>query len=142
VNEEERAELVRRGVAAWNAGDLDALLALLDPGGYVRTSGAFVGMRREYRGHDEFREFWEDFRGSWETIEVHLEELDHVGPAVLATAHFRGIGREGLELEQRFHCAFELDRGRILGWTNSMEREQVLETAQAIAERGSRAAGA
>lgn len=63
---EENVEVVRQGYAAWNKGNMDAMLALLDPDVEFMTSGTFLGLDPVYYGHDGFRKFWSDFPGIWE----------------------------------------------------------------------------
>ncbi len=84
MSNHDRAEVVRRVFATWNDGDLDATLEMLDPEFEMSLTGAFLGLEREYRGHHGYREFWREFRGMWESIEVSVPRIEHFGTAVLA----------------------------------------------------------
>ena len=62
---QENVEIVRVALEAWNAGDMEALRALLDPDAILRTTGGLAGartFRRAGGGHarvvDTVRETW------------------------------------------------------------------------------------
>ena len=44
-------DLLLAGYEAWNRGDCDAWLALLDPEIQIETSGVFPDLAPEYHGH-------------------------------------------------------------------------------------------
>lgn len=60
-------QTVQRGIALWNAGDLEGWLAAWqDDCEWVSAVASSVdGSRAVYRGHDELRGFWEDNRDAW-----------------------------------------------------------------------------
>jgi ketosteroid isomerase-like protein len=58
-------DVMRRGFAAWNAGDIDGALALMHPDIEWRTSGVFPDVDDVYFGREGVRRFWSDFRGPW-----------------------------------------------------------------------------
>jgi ketosteroid isomerase-like protein len=107
----ENVELVRRGLEAWNSGDLDAALALMDPEAESRTSGEFPGVARAYHGHDGFTRFWNDFRGVWDDIEAVPERLLDYGDRVVVFGRFKARGREGITVERELGVIFTIRGG-------------------------------
>jgi uncharacterized protein len=105
-------ETLERGFAAWNSGDVDALLATLHPEIVWEPSGLFPGLRRRYEGHEGVRRFWRDFRDPWEWIEIQFSELRDLGPnSVLVHVHFQARGRGGIEVEQDFGQLYDVRDG-------------------------------
>jgi ketosteroid isomerase-like protein len=110
---DERVTVLRRGIDAWNRGDLDGILRFFSPDVEIRLSGAFPGLKRDYRGHEGYREFWHSFREMWSTLQVELVENEPVGDLLLSTVRFHGRGREGIDVEQSFYFLWEFsDDGR------------------------------
>ena len=70
----ENVELVRVGYEAWNRGDMDAMLAIFHPDVELVTTGVFPGLDPAYRGHDGFRKFWRDFRGTWASLSMRYAQ--------------------------------------------------------------------
>ena len=97
----ENVEIVRQGHAAWNKGDMDAMLALLHPDVEFVTSGAFPGLDPVYSGHDGFKRFWRDFRGTWQSLHLAIHELRDCDERVIALVRFEARGRDGLEVARQ-----------------------------------------
>jgi ketosteroid isomerase-like protein len=83
---EEKVEIIRRLVDAWNRQDADAVLALIHPEGeYVNAPTAVEPGTR--RGHDEFVAV---FREQWEILSDALQEIDrfeHRGDEVITVGN-------------------------------------------------------
>jgi ketosteroid isomerase-like protein len=62
---QENVETVQRAVAAWNADDLDAFLAVLDTDveWHPAIEPGLEGKATTYRGHDGARRIWRQDRG-------------------------------------------------------------------------------
>src|SRR5919201_5262633 len=91
-------ELIRRGYEAWNRGDVEGVLALLDPEiewrGYTHLpdSGTFSG-------REQVRIWLARFLEAWEELEIELTDLFEAGDAVVALVRFHGRGRgSGVEV--------------------------------------------
>ena len=79
---QENVEAARRGVEAWNADDLDAFLAALDPEVEWHTAleQALEGRKSAYRGHDGLRKAWEEYRGeAWGGFTAQVQEIRDLG---------------------------------------------------------------
>jgi ketosteroid isomerase-like protein len=87
---------VERAIAAFNSGDLNALLESFEPDAEWLTTlqGALHG---PHRGHDGleslFRGWWE----AWENVSLDFEELRESGELALGKCHFRGRARSSGE---------------------------------------------
>jgi ketosteroid isomerase-like protein len=112
----ESVEIVRRAMAAFNAGDLDTALAELDPEAeldWSRSAGVEAGV---YRGHDQIRDFWNTFLETFERTEVTPDEFIEYREHVLAPNLARMSGRDGIQV-QAHSVAFVTLRGRrIFRW--------------------------
>lgn len=91
-------ELQRLGVEAWSRGDVEDFLALCHPEFEWHSGGGFPGLDPVYRGHDGFRKFERDFRATWESITLTLDEIRDRGKRTAARATFAAVGRDGLRL--------------------------------------------
>jgi ketosteroid isomerase-like protein len=92
--------LLRQVAEAWNRGDRDLAVKLVDPEVELRSPLSSVA-GEPYRGHEGFRRWIADIDDQFETWQVELAEVREVGPArmlALGTVHARGRG-SGLELD-------------------------------------------
>lgn len=110
---EENIELVRQGYEAWNRGDVDAWLELLDPEIEFRTAQLFSDTDAVYRGHEGMKKFWHTFREPWETVLIKVERIESIGEdRVLALFRFLGRGRgSGAEVTVQYANLFTIEDG-------------------------------
>jgi ketosteroid isomerase-like protein len=129
----EGVELVREIVEALNRGDLDAMLARMDPEfEWTPLENSPVG--RAARGHEEVRAYVEDWFGAFESMGLELEELTEAGEHVVAVVLGHGRGRASeLALESRFCQLWTVREGRAL----RMEEHATREAALAATEKRS-----
>ena len=99
---QENVERLVKGYEAWNRGDMDTMLTLLDPDFEYVSTGVFPGLEPVYRGPDGFLAFWRDFRQVWESLQIEVEEVRDLGEQVAARLGFEGRGRAGLEVRRQF----------------------------------------
>src|SRR2546423_1527060 len=94
---------VRLGYEAWNAGDLEGFIELMHPEVLWEPAGVFPGLGHSYAGREGMRDFWSDFKGPWERIEIEIEEIREIEQgSVLCRVRFQARGRDGIEVEQPF----------------------------------------
>jgi len=96
----ENVEIARRGYEAWNAGDVDAMLAMFDPNLEYVSSGVFPGLEPVYRGHEGWLRFWREFRGTWDSLNIEVDELRDLGDRVVALLAFDATGRDGIRVRR------------------------------------------
>ena len=89
---EENVEVVRRGYAAFNRGDLDAMVADFAPTFEYVASGAVPGPGGVYRGPEGLREFMGWFFGEFSNARAEINELTEAGDRVLVGTTARGRG--------------------------------------------------
>lgn len=90
-------ETVRRGIDAYNAGDVDTLLELSDPEVTMVPVRALLE-GGEYRGHDGVRRFLADMDEDWESRRIEVDEIEQLGDGVLVLGSFVAVGRSGTEV--------------------------------------------
>jgi ketosteroid isomerase-like protein len=123
---------VRPSIDAWNTGDLESAIELIDPEIEWRTARVFPDISPVYRGLAEVRKFWATFVEPWEDIRLEVEEVLHERGTpddglVVIRARFRARGREGIELDLVVFQMFRLRSGRLV------EFEPFLDAGEALA---------
>ena len=121
--------LVRTGYEAWNRSDLDGLLAMLAPDVEFLTTGLFVGQDHVYSGHDGFKKFWREFRGTWQSIHLTINELRDCDDRVVALVTFEARGREGLEMARKTGAVYTVRDGLVTRIENHRAWADALEAA-------------
>src|SRR5260370_6197054 len=93
---EENVELSRRFIEAFNARDVQAMIALVDPNGkFHPLFAATVGGVTVYRGHDGLRRWHRDFEDAWgDGIRIEPEAYFDLGEQTLIFYVVRGRGRQ------------------------------------------------
>ena len=110
---QENVEIVRRGIEAWNAGDMDALRELQDPDVVQRPPkdwpepGPFVGLEASMRQFEQLRDTWDS--DTVEFITPFIDIADHVVVRYL----WRGMG-EGPESNMELTALYTLRKGKII----------------------------
>jgi ketosteroid isomerase-like protein len=123
---QENVEVVRRGIKAWNRGDMDAMLASLHPD-VEYVTGVFPGLDPVYRGHDGFRKFWQDFVETWESISIDIDALRAASERVLVRMTFNARGRDGVDVHRQVARLVTFRDGVVVryenyaGWTTALE---------------------
>jgi ketosteroid isomerase-like protein len=122
-------ELVRRGLEAYNRGDLDALAAILHRELEFRPSGIFPGLKPVYLGREGVREFWRDFAETWESVTNDVEDLRAQGDRVVALFTIQARGRDGIEVRRRSATVFTVRNGLAFRMTTYASWEEALQAA-------------
>jgi ketosteroid isomerase-like protein len=109
----ENLELARRGIAAYNAGDREAMFELFSPDIVVYTPPGLANAGT-YRGFDEFRVWMQEWEEAWERFEVETDAIEPVGERhVVASVVQSGVGRgSGMEVKMPAGYVFEGEEGR------------------------------
>jgi ketosteroid isomerase-like protein len=95
--------LLLAGYDAWNRGDRDAWLELLDPEIEIETSGVFPDLAAEYRGRERAAKFWSQMLEPWDEFHIEVERIEEEGDIVAAGIRFRARGEDsGVEVDMRF----------------------------------------
>jgi ketosteroid isomerase-like protein len=95
----ENVENTRRGIDAWNRGDLDEWLAGFAPDGELHTTGRFAD-RGVYRGRAGLERYWAEIREDVEELSVSVTDMRTIGDRVFYAVTGRGRGkRSGVPVE-------------------------------------------
>jgi ketosteroid isomerase-like protein len=89
---EENVENVRRGIEAWNRGDLDKWLAGFAPDAELHTSGEFAD-QGVYRGRAGLERYWAEIREDIEEINLSISDLRAIDDRVLFAVTGTGRGK-------------------------------------------------
>jgi ketosteroid isomerase-like protein len=124
---ERNLQLLRDGLDAFSRGALDESLAQMHP--EVEWHVVFPlpdrpSSKDVYRGREEVRELWEEFRSVWDELTIELEEVLHVdSERVLARTRFHGRGAgSGAEVDRMVFYVFRIRDG-LLEYTRAFDDE-------------------
>jgi ketosteroid isomerase-like protein len=127
---EEKVEVVRQLVQAFNRRDLAAMTPVFDPGIEWKPGGPAAVERDVYRGREQISN---GFVATWETWEMfHLEqsEVRDLGDSIvwLGRSQMRG-GASHVELNQEFAVHFLVRDGKVVRMEGFLDWEEALEAA-------------
>jgi uncharacterized protein len=95
---EENVDIVRRAYEAFNGGDPEAAIALLDPE-VEWTLPAHFPDAETWRGRERVVEGLGTLSDAWESIDIDVQELIDAGDRVVALVHVKGrAALTGLDL--------------------------------------------
>jgi ketosteroid isomerase-like protein len=131
----------RRGTAAYNDGDWEAALALMDPKVEVdMTRAAPDG--ETYRGYEGVKTFWRMLAGVFGTLRVEPEEIVDGGNRLFTRVRLRGTGQmSGAMTEDVLYQVISLHGDRAIRLEYFRDRAEALE-AVGLSEEALKAAGA
>ena len=112
----ERLDIARRGIEAYNGGDLATLAEFLheDVVAEVPDGMPNAGV---YRGHEGFAHMVMHWGEAWEDFRIDIEELIEEREAVLAPVVQRGRGRgSGIETTMTAVHLMRFRDGRVVFW--------------------------
>lgn len=109
MSEERRVELIRQGFENWEAGDVEATLALYDPDVVVYAPPE-IGNSGTFHGIDGFRRWSQDWFEAWETFEQELLSVEPVGERhVLSNVMQHGVGKgSGIKVDRGATYVYEI----------------------------------
>ena len=119
-------ELVREIIDALNRGDVDAMLARMDPDFEWRPLEDSP-VSRLYRGHEHVRRYVEDWLSTFDDVWLELGEPSAAGDQVVVAVRGHGRGRaSGVELYSSFCQVWTLRRGKAVRMDEFPTRDQGL----------------
>jgi uncharacterized protein len=129
--------LLRDAYEAYNHGDFDSILALLDPAVELYEERELPDVRVR-RGPDGVADFFAETAARWQTFSVQVEEVVEVADDVLVVAGvMRGRGGlSGAEVESPFGHVYELRDWKAARIAFYFDRETAVEAARSIARPG------
>jgi ketosteroid isomerase-like protein len=129
---EKNVEAFKRGIAAWNHGDIDATLEVDDPEVEVHAVAPAMlgGESTIYRGHEGFRELFRDVHEAFVEHRIEISEIRDLGERVVAVGqlHGRGTG-SGAEVESPIAYVAQYRNGKVIRLDDYFDPEEALEAA-------------
>jgi ketosteroid isomerase-like protein len=130
---EENVDLVRRGLALFNQGEVDAVLReVLHPEIELTPGiGPLLGVGT-IRGREAVRRFWmEDLPQGLEEFHVEPLRFEAFGEVVLVEVRYRGRGPgSGIDVEQTFSTVYSFRDGLVRRIHDYSSRDDALEAAR------------
>jgi ketosteroid isomerase-like protein len=123
---QENADLLRLGIAAWNAGDMDALRVAYAPDIVMRPpegwpeSGPFVGIDAVMRQWEQQREIW-----NADSVEP-ISEFTHGGDYVAVRQVWHGTG-SGPDTDMAMTNVIRVHEGKVIEQTFFRNHAEALE---------------
>ena len=127
---QENLDLFRHGVAAWNAGDYEAIVELCHPDVQWTFSDRLPDATGEIRGKASVRRFFETFAGDWSEISIRPERIADPGPHVVASVEFVARGRDGIEVSVRFVHVWTVRERQIVRFRGFGTFDEALEAVE------------
>ena len=125
---QEKVEVVRAVYDAFNRGDTDAILELVDPAVSVEDRAVIDGAT--YEGRDGALRFLAFQAEAFNARSVELEELVDTTDEIVAVIRLRGEGpRSGVPLEGRFSHVWEVAGGVVRRLRVYVTKQEALEAA-------------
>jgi ketosteroid isomerase-like protein len=126
---ENGVEVVAEIVAALSRGDVDGMLARMDPDFEWRPLEASPAAR-VCHGHAQVRSYVEDWLATFGSLRVELEEAIPVGERVVAVVSGHGRGRaSGLQVDTRFCQVWTLRGATAVAMEEHSTRDEGLAAA-------------
>jgi ketosteroid isomerase-like protein len=130
--------LTRRGFEAYNAGDSEALTALLHPDVELHSDNELIN-GGDYRGHEGFMRWNAEWTEAWEEFTIEPRSLETFGGhVILVDTHqvARGAG-SGIDVEMDVFWLFELADDQVVRMHLYANRERAVAAIERWrAERG------
>ncbi len=126
------AEIFRRGVEAFNRGDVEAVIEVLDPD--IEWHDIFAvmlgGEAAVYWGHEGARQVMRDLHGTFVQVHTEYPEIRDVGDRTVAIGFLRARGDgSGAELESDLVSIAEWRDGRATYLRTYLDIEEGLKAA-------------
>jgi ketosteroid isomerase-like protein len=120
---------VRRGIDAWNRGDLDDWLAGFAPEAELHTTGRFPD-ERVYRGRAGVERYWAEIHEAAEEITLSISDLRASGDRVFEAMTGRARGkRSKVPVEEPIWLVTTLRDGLAVRVETHVDRADALEAA-------------
>jgi ketosteroid isomerase-like protein len=127
----ENLDLIRRANAAFNAGDWDGWLALLDRDFAYYEGGSYLDTPSVVRGRDQMRSAIESFVADLDGFRADIVELIDAGDRVLCMTRWRGTGRSsGLPVELLEAIVYSVRNGLLSEGRVFPDRAEALEALE------------
>lgn len=127
----EYVEIVQAAFAAYERGDIDAILRLCDEDVVITQPLDLPGIPVEQRGHSGVREALAVWPDQWDDYRSRLlRVVADPGDYVVVTARTSGRGKQsGVQVEMDFTFVFGVRDDKIVKWQLFMHEDEALKAA-------------
>jgi ketosteroid isomerase-like protein len=110
----ETVEIVRRAIAAFQAGDIERILALTHPDFEGTVAPQLSAEPDTYRGKEGIERYFASFREAFDQISFEPEGFSDAGDSVVVALRMTAVGKQTkIPVEQRNAGVWTLHEGRI-----------------------------
>jgi ketosteroid isomerase-like protein len=124
---QENVEVVRSMLAAYGAGDIEAVVSVADAEIELRPAVVGGPEGTVYRGPEGVRAFFADIAAAWERFAIEAEDFRDVGDTVLVLGRSSLVARDGMALDAKAGWVFGVRNGRITRFDSFLSRDEALE---------------
>lgn len=126
---QENVERYRRGIDAFNRRDLDAFLALADPG-VVGVSRVLAIEGGTYGGHDGTREWWNGLLGVFPDFRIEIVSVRDAGSLTVSGLRNQAHGEgSATPLDEQVWQVSEWRDGLVVRWQMYTSESEALDAA-------------
>jgi ketosteroid isomerase-like protein len=132
---QENVEIVRQMNAALNSGDLDRALSCFADNAEVCDLRSAPDQPLTVTGRDAMRRVLAGWIAAFDALRADVDEWIDAGPAVIASAHWWGTGREsGVSIDARQYDLYSVEDGKVvravLGYGSKQEALEAAERSE------------
>jgi ketosteroid isomerase-like protein len=106
----ENTELVREMYAAWDRGDMQAVIDSCDPE-VIIVQPPEIPDSKSYRGHPGVVEALEDWPSQWDRFEARLGEVIELDERHVISQNKQSVSARGMSMEQDVFFLHTVDNG-------------------------------
>jgi ketosteroid isomerase-like protein len=111
----ENVEILRRANAAFNRGEVDALLELLAPDAEFQDLANAPDQSPVVKGGADIRGVWTLWRAAFDELRTDIDEYIDRGDAVICAAHWQGEGKaSGISIDVHQFDLYEFCDGSLV----------------------------
>ena len=126
---QEKVELSKRVVDAWNRRDVEATVALSDPQGVWHPVLEESIEGETYRGHAGLRQYYEDLAEQGVESQGELAEFRDLGDRVLGLGQLSFRSATGVRLDSEVACMWRWRNGKCVEAQTWLSQAEALEAA-------------
>jgi uncharacterized protein len=132
---EDVVEVIRRAIDAFNAADVEAMLALADPEFEWRPAfGAATDAATAYHGHSGFREYWRGTQDIWRHFHFEPEQFTDDGTSIVVVGRGSGQAKgSGIKIDQPFAMLWKVREGKTVFGQTFTDIDEARVTAERLA---------
>jgi ketosteroid isomerase-like protein len=118
--------VVKRVFEAFSKRDIEMMETLTDPEVLFEPAPTFARPHRSYLGHAGMRQYFDDVAGTWERLEVNIQEYRPAGDYVLAFGRIYAAGG-GSVADDPASFVWRLENGKVVWGRVFRRRSEALD---------------